>query len=52
MAFSFLEPPYQLFDRLFPGLDLNHPMPNEAHVGSRTLTLKSDFDLVIGDPLP
>lgn len=27
-------------------------MPNEADVGSRTLTLESDFDLMIGDPLP
>lgn len=26
-------------------------MPNEAHIGRRTLTFESDFDLMIGDPL-
>jgi hypothetical protein len=52
MAFSLPQPPYQLFDRLFPGLDFDHPMTNKAQVRSRALTLESDFDLMIGDPLP
>ncbi|THJ16790.1 MAG: hypothetical protein CAF42_012685 [Nitrospira sp. CG24B] len=51
MAFPFPQPPHELLDCLFPGLDLDHPISNQAYVGSGTLTFESNLDLMIGDPL-
>jgi len=51
MALPFLQPPRQLRNGLFPRLNLDCPMPDEADIWSCALTLERDFNLMIGDPL-
>jgi len=43
MALSFLEPPHQLLDGLFPSLDLDRPMPNETDIWCRALTFEGNL---------
>jgi hypothetical protein len=52
MALPFLQPSFQILHGLFPGFNLDLPMPDETPIGSRTLMLECDCDSMIGNPPP
>lgn len=51
MVLSFLQPPLQVLNRVFPRFDLDFPMSDEAHIGSFTLAFERNLDLMIRHPL-